>query len=115
MLEREEGLPGSGSLAELNALDANITDRLATPQRALVVTFPFRHDEYSRVETVYGYRVQHVTSMGPTKGGIRYAEDVNLGETDPLLPEDEVEDGDLFDAPGTDLSSKADADGDDER
>ncbi len=67
-------------VAELMNLDANITDRLATPQRALVVTFPFRHDEYSRVETVYGYRVQHVTSMGPTKGGIRYAADVNLGE-----------------------------------
>jgi len=26
-----------------------------------------------------GYRVQHVLSMGPTKGGIRYAPDVNLG------------------------------------
>ena len=31
-----------------------------------------------------GYRVQHVLSMGPTKGGIRYAPDVNLGEVTAL-------------------------------
>ena len=61
-------------------LDPNLWERLRTPQRALVVTFPFRRDEYSVVDTVYGYRVQHVLTMGPTKGGIRYATDVNLGE-----------------------------------
>jgi len=38
------------------------------------------HDNYSEVDTVFAYRVQHVLSMGPTKGGIRYAVDVNLGE-----------------------------------
>jgi glutamate dehydrogenase (NAD(P)+) len=44
------------------------------------VTFPYRKDEYSEVESLFGYRVQHVLSMGPTKGGIRFAPDVNLGE-----------------------------------
>jgi glutamate dehydrogenase (NAD(P)+) len=67
-------------VAELINLDHNVQARLRMPQRALVVTFPFRRDDYSAVDTVYGYRVQHVLTMGPTKGGIRYAPDVNLGE-----------------------------------
>ena len=71
-------------VAELINLDSNIRERLKHPQRALVVTFPFRRDEYKEVETVVGYRVQHVLSMGPTKGGIRYAPDVNLGEVTAL-------------------------------
>jgi glutamate dehydrogenase (NAD(P)+) len=33
---------------------------------------------------VFAYRVQHVLTMGPTKGGIRYAPDVNLGEVSAL-------------------------------
>ena len=66
--------------AELMNLDENIRDRLLFPQRTLIVSFPCRRDKYSEVETVFGYRVQHVLTMGPTKGGIRYHEDVNLGE-----------------------------------
>ena len=71
-------------VAEMINLDPNIKERLKLPQRALIVTFPFRRDEYTEVETVIGYRVQHVLSMGPTKGGIRYAPDVNLGEVTAL-------------------------------
>lgn len=67
-------------VAKLMNLDENIRDRLLYPQRTLIVSFPFRRDTYSEVETVFGYRVQHVLTMGPTKGGIRYHEDVNLGE-----------------------------------
>ncbi|MDH3298718.1 MAG: glutamate dehydrogenase, partial [Gemmatimonadota bacterium] len=67
-------------VAEIMNLDENIHERLRSPQRSLVVTFPFRRDEYKTVETVFGYRVQHLHTMGPTKGGIRYAPDVNLGE-----------------------------------
>lgn len=62
-------------------LDQNIWERLRSPQRAHVVSFPFRHDDYDRVRTVYGYRVQHLLTMGPTKGGVRYDEGVSLGET----------------------------------
>jgi glutamate dehydrogenase (NAD(P)+) len=36
------------------------------------------------VETVFGYRVQHLLTMGPTKGGLRYAPDVDLGEVTAL-------------------------------
>ncbi|MEX0715680.1 MAG: Glu/Leu/Phe/Val dehydrogenase dimerization domain-containing protein [Planctomycetaceae bacterium] len=70
--------------AQLMGLDDNIRQRLLFPQRTQVVTFPFRRDEYNQVETVFGYRVQHVLTMGPTKGGIRYHEDVNLGEVSAL-------------------------------
>jgi len=66
--------------AKLMNLDENIRDRLLYPQRTLIVSFPCRRDTYSEVETVFGYRVQHVLTMGPTKGGIRYHEDVDLGE-----------------------------------
>ena len=68
------------NVAEKMGLDDNIRERLSMPQRSLVVTFPYRTDEYSKVRTAYGYRVQHLLTMGPTKGGIRYAADVNLGE-----------------------------------
>ena len=70
--------------AEIMNLDANVRDRLLFPQRTLIVSFPTRRDDYEHVETVFGYRVQHVLTMGPTKGGIRYHEDVNLGEVSAL-------------------------------
>ncbi len=66
--------------AERMQLQENIWARLRSPQRAHIVSFPFRRDNYDTVETVYGYRVQHLLTMGPTKGGIRYSPDVNLGE-----------------------------------
>jgi glutamate dehydrogenase (NAD(P)+) len=65
-------------------LDENIWERLRTPQRALVVSFPFRRDSYSEVDTVFGYRVQHLLTMGPTKGGTRYDADLDLGEVTAL-------------------------------
>jgi glutamate dehydrogenase (NAD(P)+) len=70
--------------ARLMALDENIWERLRTPQRALAVSFPFRRDDYATVDTVHGYRVQHLLTMGPTKGGVRFDEDVNLGEVTAL-------------------------------
>jgi len=70
--------------AKLMNLDENIWERLRTPQRSLIVSFPFRRDDYKTVDTVYGYRVQHVLTMGPTKGGIRFDDDVHLGEVTAL-------------------------------
>ena len=70
--------------AEVMNLDQNVRERLLFPQRTLLVSFPFRRDKYAEVETAFGYRVQHVLTMGPTKGGIRYHEDVNLGEVSAL-------------------------------
>ena len=70
--------------AQIMGLDDNIRERLLFPQKTHIVTLPFRRDEYHLVENVFGYRVQHLLSMGPTKGGIRYHEDVNLGEVSAL-------------------------------
>ncbi|MCA9007663.1 MAG: response regulator, partial [Planctomycetaceae bacterium] len=70
--------------AQFMGLDDNIRQRLLFPQRTLAVTLPFRRDHYTEVETVFGYRVQHILTMGPTKGGIRYHQDVSLGEVSAL-------------------------------
>ncbi len=65
--------------AEAMGLDPNLRERLKNPQRSLVVSLPVRMDD-GRVEVFTGYRVQHDSSRGPSKGGIRYHPDVNLGE-----------------------------------
>jgi len=70
--------------AEIMNLDPNIRDRLLYPQRSQIVSFPCRRDDYGRVETIFGYRVRHLLTMGPTKGGIRYHQDVTLGEVSAL-------------------------------
>jgi glutamate dehydrogenase (NAD(P)+) len=65
--------------AEAMELDRNLRERLKLPQRSLIVSLPVRMDD-GRVEVYTGYRVQHDSARGPTKGGIRYHPDVNLGE-----------------------------------
>lgn len=64
-------------------IDPNIKHRLLTPQRALVASIPVRMDD-GTVNNYIGYRVQHNNSLGPFKGGIRYHEEVNLGEVSAL-------------------------------
>jgi glutamate dehydrogenase (NAD(P)+) len=66
--------------AHIIDLDDNIRQRLLFPERAQIAALPFKRDKDDQVETVFAYRVQHVLSMGPTKGGIRYHQDVTLGE-----------------------------------
>jgi glutamate dehydrogenase (NAD(P)+) len=65
--------------AEVMGLDPDLRERLKLPQRSLVVSIPVRMDD-GHVEVFTGYRVQHDSSRGPSKGGIRYHPDVNLGE-----------------------------------
>lgn len=65
--------------AETMRLDDNLRERLKLPQRSLIVSVPVRMDD-GRVDVFTGYRVQHDSSRGPSKGGIRYHPDVNLGE-----------------------------------
>jgi glutamate dehydrogenase (NAD(P)+) len=65
--------------AEAMQLDPNLHERLKLPQRSLVVSLPVRMDD-GHVEVFTGYRVQHDSSRGPSKGGVRYHPDVNLGE-----------------------------------
>lgn len=65
--------------AETMGLDPNLRERLKRPQRSLVVSVPIRMDDGS-VKVYTGYRVQHDSTRGPSKGGIRYHHNVNLGE-----------------------------------
>lgn len=65
--------------AEILGLDDDMRERLIEPRRSLVVNFPLRRDT-GEVEEFTGYRVQHTLAMGPTKGGIRLAPGVSLGE-----------------------------------
>jgi glutamate dehydrogenase (NAD(P)+) len=65
--------------ADVLALDQESRERLIEPRRSLTVVFPVRMDDGS-VRSFTGYRVQHTLTMGPTKGGIRYAPTVSLGE-----------------------------------
>src|SRR5262245_37029917 len=60
-------------------LDSNLFYRLRVPDRALIVSVPFRRDN-GQVQVVPGYRVQHNDILGPCKGGIRYNPGVDLGE-----------------------------------
>lgn len=57
----------------------DIAERLRTPERSVIVGVPVRRDSGS-YEVFPGYRVQHSTVLGPTKGGIRYDQEVSLGE-----------------------------------
>ncbi len=60
-------------------LDPNIAGRLAVPKRSLVTGFPVRMDD-GRTRVFMGYRVQHSLTSGPSKGGLRYAPSVDIGE-----------------------------------
>ncbi len=56
-----------------------VAERLSFPERALITSVPMRRDDGS-IKIFAGYRVQHSTVLGPTKGGIRYDSEVSLGE-----------------------------------
>jgi len=53
------------------------------PERELKVSFPVRMDDGS-VKVFEGYRVQHSSSRGPCKGGIRYHQDADENEVKAL-------------------------------
>ncbi len=65
--------------ADILGMEAGVRERTKQPRRCLVVSLPVRMDD-GRVETFEGYRVQHNISTGPAKGGIRFHQDVTLGE-----------------------------------
>lgn len=54
-------------------------DRLLYPKRAIAVSCPIHRDD-GRTEVYQGYRVQHHLTLGPTKGGTRFAPTVDIGE-----------------------------------
>lgn len=54
-------------------------ETLKRPKRALIVDVPIQLDD-GTVAHFEGYRVQHNTSRGPGKGGVRFHQDVTLSE-----------------------------------
>ena len=61
-------------------LSENDWNTLSTPRRTLEVAVPLRRDD-GRVEMYKGYRVQYSTTRGPSKGGVRFHQDIDLNET----------------------------------
>jgi glutamate dehydrogenase (NAD(P)+) len=68
----EQALPYAG-ISDLAA------ERLRYPERAFIFSVPMRLDD-GTVQVFPGYRVQHSSVLGPTKGGLRYDPGVTLGE-----------------------------------
>ena len=65
--------------AELLKADRNVIERLKRPKRCICVSVPVRMDD-GHVRVFQGYRVQYNSTLGPYKGGIRYHQNVELGE-----------------------------------
>jgi glutamate dehydrogenase (NAD(P)+) len=66
-------------IADYIKIPVALRDRLMFPKRSITVAVPVKMDDGS-VRMFEGYRVQHHLSMGPTKGGTRFAPSVNIGE-----------------------------------
>jgi glutamate dehydrogenase (NAD(P)+) len=67
-------------IADYLSIDKNDRERLMYPKRAVAVTLPVHMDNGS-TKTFQGYRVQHHLTLGPTKGGTRFAPSLSMGET----------------------------------
>ncbi|MEZ4890523.1 MAG: Glu/Leu/Phe/Val dehydrogenase [Crocinitomicaceae bacterium] len=65
--------------AKLMNLSDDVTTILRSPQKQVQVSLPIVMDN-GKVQVFDGYRVVHSTILGPSKGGIRYAMDVNQDE-----------------------------------
>src|SRR3979411_2411384 len=61
-------------------IDQNDREWATYPKRAVAVTLPVHMDDGS-TRAFQGYRVQHHLTLGPTKGGTRFAPSLSMGET----------------------------------
>lgn len=64
---------------ELLDLPSGLHQMLARSRREVRVSIPLRRDD-GDIEVLTGFRVQHNTSRGPGKGGLRFSPDVTLDE-----------------------------------
>ncbi len=65
--------------ADAAGIDDSMRDVLRQVKRELVVHFPVEMDDGS-FQVFTGFRVQHDSARGPTKGGIRYHPDMTLDD-----------------------------------
>jgi glutamate dehydrogenase (NAD(P)+) len=85
VVEKSEANAYANALAQYDKAVAHLTlkrgivEYLRFPKRELTVNFPVMMDN-GDIRVFTGYRVHHSTVRGPTKGGIRYHQDVTLDE-----------------------------------
>lgn len=68
---------------QLYGLDPGLYNYLKHPVKIIIVSIPVTMDN-GNLEVFEGYRVIHDNILGPSKGGIRYAPDVDLDEVKAL-------------------------------
>lgn len=66
-------------IADYLEIPPDARDRLLYPKRAVTVACPIHCDDGS-LRVFQGFRVQHHLTLGPTKGGTRFAPSVDIGE-----------------------------------
>jgi len=72
-----------GTIADHLGIPLDERDRLLYPKRAITVSIPVHMDDGSTA-VFEGYRVQHHLTLGATKGGVRFAPNVDIGEVGAL-------------------------------
>jgi len=65
--------------AKIMNLSDDVLNVLRNPQKQVKVSLPIMMDS-GKIQVFEGYRTIHSTHLGPSKGGIRYAMDVNADE-----------------------------------
>ena len=66
-------------IADHLAIPVDERERLLMPKRAIAVSCPIHMDD-GRTAVFQGFRVQHHLTLGPAKGGTRFAANVDIGE-----------------------------------
>lgn len=69
--------------SQILGLEEEIYNVLKNPARQVIVSLPVTMDD-GTIKVFEGYRVIHSTILGPSKGGIRFDENVNLDEVKAL-------------------------------
>ncbi len=69
--------------ADILDLDQGVFNYLASPEKTVMVSIPVTMDD-GRIEVFEGYRVIHNDILGPSKGGVRYSDDVTIDEVKAL-------------------------------
>ena len=77
--ELKNAISNLHKVGKLLNLSDDTLKTLSVPRRVLEVAVPIRR-ENGQVEVYEGFRIQHSTTRGPSKGGIRYHQDVDKEE-----------------------------------
>jgi glutamate dehydrogenase/leucine dehydrogenase len=79
----EAALENFDLAADALDLEENVRAMIKYPERVLTVSVPVRMDS-GKIVRFEGFRVQHSTTRGPAKGGIRFHPNVSLDEVKAL-------------------------------